>query len=273
MSHEPPVSLWPDPNALGPVTDLYELTMMAATWRRGSPRSVRRSSSSSGRCPRTAATWSSRASSRRSATCFGSPSSRSRSRRSADGRSSGRSIRRSWTRSRPCGSRATSGPCPRGPSSSPARRCCGSRRRCRRRSGSRRFWWPRSPIRPWSRPRPRGWSPWPAAGRSRNSAHGEGTGRMRASSRRARPTSPASPGPATSRPPGCWASPRSGTMAHSWVQAFPDEPSAFAAFARVFGASSTLLVDTYDTLEGVKHAAAIEPPIQAIRIDSGDLTT
>ena len=27
MSHEPPVSLWPDPNALGPVTDLYELTM------------------------------------------------------------------------------------------------------------------------------------------------------------------------------------------------------------------------------------------------------
>jgi nicotinate phosphoribosyltransferase len=28
MSHEPPVSLWPDPDALGPVTDLYELTMM-----------------------------------------------------------------------------------------------------------------------------------------------------------------------------------------------------------------------------------------------------
>ncbi len=65
--------------------------------------------------------------------------------------------------------------------------------------------------------------------------------------------------------------PCSGTMAHSWVQSFPDEPSAFAAFARVFGASSTLLVDTYDTLEGVKHAAAIEPPIPAIRIDSGDL--
>jgi nicotinate phosphoribosyltransferase len=65
--------------------------------------------------------------------------------------------------------------------------------------------------------------------------------------------------------------PASGTMAHSWVQAFPDEPAAFAAFARVFGASSTLLVDTYDTLEGVRHAAAIEPPIPAIRIDSGDL--
>jgi nicotinate phosphoribosyltransferase len=65
--------------------------------------------------------------------------------------------------------------------------------------------------------------------------------------------------------------PASGTMAHSWVQSFPDELSSFAAFARVFGESSTLLVDTYDTLEGVKHAAAIEPPIPAIRIDSGDL--
>ncbi len=65
--------------------------------------------------------------------------------------------------------------------------------------------------------------------------------------------------------------PATGTMAHSWVQSFPDEGSAFAAFARVFGASSTLLVDTYDTLEGVRRAAAIEPPIPAIRIDSGDL--
>lgn len=65
--------------------------------------------------------------------------------------------------------------------------------------------------------------------------------------------------------------PASGTMAHSWVQSFPDEATAFAAFARVFGDSSTLLVDTYDTLEGVRLAAAIEPPIPAIRIDSGDL--
>ncbi|MHB1556925.1 MAG: nicotinate phosphoribosyltransferase [Isosphaeraceae bacterium] len=65
--------------------------------------------------------------------------------------------------------------------------------------------------------------------------------------------------------------PASGTMAHSWVQAFPDEASAFATFARTFGGSSTLLVDTYDTLEGVRRAAAIEPPIPAIRLDSGDL--
>ena len=37
--------------------------------------------------------------------------------------------------------------------------------------------------------------------------------------------------------------------------------------------NTTLLVDTYDTLEGVRLAAAIEPPVQAIRIDSGDLGT
>ena len=29
MMPDPPVSLWPDPDALGPVTDLYQLTMMA----------------------------------------------------------------------------------------------------------------------------------------------------------------------------------------------------------------------------------------------------
>lgn len=62
-----------------------------------------------------------------------------------------------------------------------------------------------------------------------------------------------------------------GTMAHSWVQSFPSEAEAFQAFARVFPANATLLVDTYDTLEGVRLAAAIDPPIQAIRIDSGDL--
>ncbi len=47
--------------------------------------------------------------------------------------------------------------------------------------------------------------------------------------------------------------PASGTMAHSWVQAFASEPEAFQAFAQVFGASTTLLVDTYDTIEGVRR--------------------
>lgn len=60
-------------------------------------------------------------------------------------------------------------------------------------------------------------------------------------------------------------------MAHSWVQAFANEQEAFAGFAKVFGASTTLLVNTYDTLEGVRRAASLKRPIQAVRIDSGDL--
>jgi nicotinate phosphoribosyltransferase len=62
-----------------------------------------------------------------------------------------------------------------------------------------------------------------------------------------------------------------GTMAHSWVQAFDDESEALAAFARLFPGASTMLIDTYNTEEGVRRAAAIEPPVAAVRIDSGDL--
>jgi nicotinate phosphoribosyltransferase len=65
--------------------------------------------------------------------------------------------------------------------------------------------------------------------------------------------------------------PAVGTMAHAWVQAFDSEAEAFAAFARVFPQASTLLVDTYDTPEGVLRAAAVEPPVSGVRIDSGDL--
>ncbi|MDX2037934.1 MAG: nicotinate phosphoribosyltransferase [Isosphaeraceae bacterium] len=64
--------------------------------------------------------------------------------------------------------------------------------------------------------------------------------------------------------------PCSGTMAHAWIQAHGDEERAFADFARVYP-HPTLLVDTYDTLEGVRRAAAIEPAAGAIRLDSGDL--
>jgi nicotinate phosphoribosyltransferase len=67
--------------------------------------------------------------------------------------------------------------------------------------------------------------------------------------------------------------PAVGTMAHSWVQAFDTEEKAFAAFARTFPGATTILVDTYDTLDGVVKAAAIDPPVQAIRLDSGDFVS
>ncbi len=60
-------------------------------------------------------------------------------------------------------------------------------------------------------------------------------------------------------------------MAHSWVQSFESEADAFATYARLFPGATTLLVDTYDVEKGVRKAAQIEPAVQAVRIDSGDL--
>ncbi|MEV4702926.1 nicotinate phosphoribosyltransferase [Actinoplanes sp. NPDC049316] len=67
-----------------------------------------------------------------------------------------------------------------------------------------------------------------------------------------------------------------GTMAHSFVQAFPDEQSAFRAFALDHPQAPTLLVDTYDTIGGLYAAMAVirqtcpDRPA-AVRLDSGDL--
>src|SRR6266545_2299217 len=67
-----------------------------------------------------------------------------------------------------------------------------------------------------------------------------------------------------------------GTMAHSFVEAFGDERSAFAAFARDFPDRTTFLVDTYDTLEGVRAAIEVIRELGlagglGVRLDSGDL--
>jgi nicotinate phosphoribosyltransferase len=69
-----------------------------------------------------------------------------------------------------------------------------------------------------------------------------------------------------------------GTMAHSYVEAFASEIEAFRAFARDFPDTVILLVDTYDTHRGIANAIEVGRELEArgrklvgIRLDSGDL--
>jgi nicotinate phosphoribosyltransferase len=67
-----------------------------------------------------------------------------------------------------------------------------------------------------------------------------------------------------------------GTMAHSYVQAFPSEEAAFRAFAEDRPDQATFLVDTYDTKAGVEAAIRVIHALgldgrASIRLDSGDL--
>jgi nicotinate phosphoribosyltransferase len=61
-----------------------------------------------------------------------------------------------------------------------------------------------------------------------------------------------------------------GTAAHSWVMSFPCETDAFRKLQRVLGPSTVHLIDTYDTLEGARRAAALGGPMWGVRLDSGD---
>jgi nicotinate phosphoribosyltransferase len=69
-----------------------------------------------------------------------------------------------------------------------------------------------------------------------------------------------------------------GTMAHSFIEAFDDEGTAFEAFARSRPDNLVLLLDTYDTEAAARKVVALAPRLQAagitiraVRLDSGDL--
>ncbi|HBP90581.1 MAG TPA: nicotinate phosphoribosyltransferase, partial [Nitrospiraceae bacterium] len=70
--------------------------------------------------------------------------------------------------------------------------------------------------------------------------------------------------------------PVAGTMAHSYIQSHENEATAFRAFAQLYP-ETVLLVDTYDTLAGVKkvidlaRALGDDFKVKAVRLDSGDL--
>ncbi len=64
-----------------------------------------------------------------------------------------------------------------------------------------------------------------------------------------------------------------GTQAHSWVMAMDSEIEAFQKFGQVFPTSATMLIDTFDTVQGARNAIASGAPMQAVRLDSGDLAS
>ncbi|MGW8187254.1 MAG: nicotinate phosphoribosyltransferase, partial [Desulfobacterales bacterium] len=72
--------------------------------------------------------------------------------------------------------------------------------------------------------------------------------------------------------------PLSGTMAHSFVQAFGSEAEAFSAFAETFPDSSVFLIDTFDTIDGAREAVNVALEMKkkghallGVRLDSGDM--
>jgi nicotinate phosphoribosyltransferase len=73
--------------------------------------------------------------------------------------------------------------------------------------------------------------------------------------------------------------PTSGTMAHSYIEAFDSELEAFSAYADTFPQHTILLIDTYDTIAGARNAVKVASALQkkgnnlvGIRLDSGDMT-
>jgi nicotinate phosphoribosyltransferase len=62
-----------------------------------------------------------------------------------------------------------------------------------------------------------------------------------------------------------------GTAGHSWTLAFEKEMDAFRAYHQVFPESTTLLLDTYDTLQAARLATEFGLQLRGVRLDSGDI--
>jgi nicotinate phosphoribosyltransferase len=62
-----------------------------------------------------------------------------------------------------------------------------------------------------------------------------------------------------------------GTASHSWVMSFAHEREAFERLQRLLGESTVYLIDSYDTIEGARRAAALGRPLWGVRLDSGNL--
>ncbi|HTW21525.1 MAG TPA: nicotinate phosphoribosyltransferase [Mycobacteriales bacterium] len=71
-----------------------------------------------------------------------------------------------------------------------------------------------------------------------------------------------------------WGIPTAGTAAHAFTMVHDDERTAFQAQVDALGRGTTLLVDTYDVIQGIRTAIEVAgPTLGAIRLDSGDLPT
>jgi nicotinate phosphoribosyltransferase len=71
--------------------------------------------------------------------------------------------------------------------------------------------------------------------------------------------------------------PVSGTQAHSWIMFFDSEAEAFEAYAKAMPNNCVFLVDTYNSIEGVRHAIEVARQLRknghkmiGVRLDSGD---
>src|SRR5437667_3661664 len=71
--------------------------------------------------------------------------------------------------------------------------------------------------------------------------------------------------------------PVSGTQAHSWIMFFENEREAFEAYARAMPNNCIFLVDTYNSIEGIRHAIEVAGELRkqghemiGVRLDSGD---